>query len=214
MASPTKWYDRALWRFLMNAMSLSAKQVYSMDCKYPYMMYAHLIDRREHLNIDVFVFTLLSTLFKLKIAGDEGTKLLLYTLIPIKYVSEGRLNRTNHDVGDFNANTHENTSYKELARQVKTDHQDERNPQLTVIGSPQVFDLPFPCEDEVVFNVVYDRNRSLDEVLQNHRQFNAVLQVRLVSVVKPQEDVRGGFKILESEDNEDAIEEDDDDDEM
>ena len=183
----------------VEGMSLT-KDKYSMNGTYPFILSSHFDDRREFCRVDFFVPTLPTSSFKVKVSEDK-LKLLVYTVIPLKFVSEVRLDQTNTDDAEFNASTHENTAYKKIARTIKKDHQDERNPQLTVIGEPQIIDLPFPCEDEVEHNVEYHSNRAMAAVIQNHRQFMAVLAVHLTSVEKPQDDVRGGFRIVESEDD-------------
>ena len=192
---------------------MSLENPYSMDAAYPFILSSHFDDRREFCRIDFFVPTLPTSSFKVKVSSDK-LKLMVYTVIPLKFVSEARLDQTNTDDDEFNASTHENTAYKKVARTIKKDHQDERNPQLTVIGEPQIIDLPFPCEDEVEHNVEYHSNRAMGAVIPNHRQFMAVLAVHLTSVEKPQDDVRGGFRIVESEDDGDGAAADDDGDEM
>jgi len=180
---------------------------YDMDPKFCFMLYTHLVDRREHIRVDFWTPTLTSESFRVKLHPDDNTKLQLFTVVPGAIVAEGRLDKTHADMGDFNSDTHLNTSYKQLARQIKTDYEDARNPDLVVMGKPQTVQLPFACEDEINFECVYQPNKiaGLRDMLGMNKQFHCNLSVNLISVEKPKEDVVPTYRVVDdSSDEEDG----------
>ena len=193
----------------MESMSLENGSRYSTACIYGYYMYPFAKDRRDKCSIDFFVPTLPQSSFILKIMPEERNKLQLYTILPTKLTEESRLDRTNAGDDGFNVDTHENTAYKMIARKMKDDHKTEHNPTGRVLLGPQVLTIPFDCEETIVYNVEYHRNRAMVQAIPNHRQFMAVLSVRLTNVEKPMEDAQGGVRIVESEDDDGEDGEDD-----
>lgn len=180
---------------------------YDMDPKFCYMLHTHMVDRREHVRVDFWTPTLSSESFRVKLDPDDNTKLQLFTVVPSAIVAEGRLDKTHADAGNFNSDTHLNTSYKQLARQIKTDYEDARNPDLVVMGKPQIVELPFACEDDDNFECVYQPNKTpgLRDMLGQHKQFHGNLAVNLVSLEKPKEDVVATYRVIDdsSSDEED-----------
>ena len=61
--------------------------------------------------------------------------------------------------------------------------------------------IPFEGEEQIRYNVDYHSNREMEAVIQNHRQFSALLSVDLTSIEKPTEDAQGGVRIVDSEDD-------------
>ena len=184
----------------MDQLSLKGAS-YDLDCKWGYMMFTHLVDKREHCKIHMWVPTLPTSHFKVTVHPNDPSHCHVITYYPDMFYDEDRLKKARKNDASFNRDTHENTVYKKLSEKVSRDFEDENNPLLVVTGDPQVVPLPFPCESAPTYKVVYHGSRDLDGIPVPTKQYLSVLEIDLKNVVKPKVNNAATYDVVDSDDD-------------
>jgi hypothetical protein len=86
-----------------------------------------------------------------------------------------------------------------LARQIKEDYENACSLELVVLGVPQIVGLPFPCQEELTYDVIFypNKNQGLRQMLGRHKQFHCTLSVGLVSMEKPKEEAIVNYRVVQ-----------------
>ena len=172
---------------------LGVKESYSMDAVFPFMMWVHTIDEREHCSVHFYVPCLLRHHYRPWRHPTNPRILQVGFVVPSSFPSKTRLNEVHGNEANFNASTHMNTAYKALVEKVR-DHCDDGNPDITFLGKPQEVEIPFEAEEDIIWEVQYhgyDEDDLTDAL--GGLQFTSTLAVNLLNVVKPKNTNQGGI---------------------
>ena len=179
------------------AMDITSRQSYNLGMVAPYLMYSHMVDEREHLKIEYYVPALHRSSFLPRRHPSDPNKLLGGVVVPSLFADKERQNLVHHGDADFNQNTHMNTSFKKLLEQVYSDLDDGNPGGPSFLGQPIESVLPYPCEEEIDWEVQYypiDNDDLTDDI--GAEQFFAVLTVSLISIVKPKHRAAGRSRVI------------------
>ena len=135
---------------------------------------------------------------------ENGTKLELKTEVPHFFVNIERLSKVNIDNNEFNKNTHKSTSFYKVTNKCK-DNLKIKDESDKIFGVPQIVDLPFTCEDEILdWGIHYHRNIDVpDEFYKNlgdddspiwqvdEYTYFGILSVELISIEKKRRKRKG-----------------------
>jgi hypothetical protein len=178
-------------------MSVVKQQKFSMDHRFPFILYDYVSDGRRRISVDFLILTVPKEMIRPKM-DDTGTELQVAVVVPPFFADADRLMAANNAPG-FTQDTHKATAFKEAAMKLHNHHQsfDEDD----IIGNPQRIKLPFQCEEHIVeweVQAFENDSQALTDGLGGS-QFYFVLSVDLVSVVKARKKKeKGGFRVISS----------------
>ena len=150
---------------------------YNVDTKFPYMIYEYIEDQQYCCCVDLFVFSFLSSRFKVKLSKC-GKFLRIRTVIPPFFYTGKRLSKSQNHNEKFNQNTHRATAFEEATLPAVKRIGDSED----LIGSETEIRLPFPCDpnefDWVVLSYKNGDNEFAAECDGNY-QVQCILSVTL-----------------------------------
>jgi hypothetical protein len=179
-------------------MSVVKLQKFSMDSRFPFIMYDYVSDGRRRVSVDFLVMTVPKDKIRPKMT-DTGLELQVGMIVPAFFADARRLMAANTGDAGFTRDTHKATAFKDAALKLH-DHHDSFDDD-DIIGNPQRIKLPFKCEEQIVdweVQAFENDDQELTDGLGGS-QFYFVLSVDLVSVVKERERrKKGGFRVVSS----------------
>ena len=145
--------------------------------------------------IDFLVMGMAKEDYRLKTINN-GNRLQLGVVLPSFFADENRLQITNEDDTGFNKRSHKATALEEVVNKITVDIDGEE----PLLGSPQLVDLPVPCEDEIDdWELQAFNNDDSDwNELFGEQQYFFVLSVNLLSNKISKKKQKGGFRTLGS----------------
>ena len=172
----------------MSKMSISSDNPsYSLGFKNPYMQFEYHEDNQLIAAVELFVNTLDEEEFTCKV-DESGRFLLVFTRVPEFFISQDRQFQAEASNSMFGKDTSEAIAFKQCVDAILEDCTGEDGQVGKILGSPQKIRLPFKCDpDKVTFvaELHPNGNHEMMQFLGGNEQFNAVLKVRIESIVKP-----------------------------
>ena len=169
---------------------------FSMDFRYPYLMYQYIAEGQEWVSVDFLVPTQSEKNFRVAVRNN-GT-LSVGTIVPKFFTEDGRMQAAHEADDKFNINTHKATAQSTLCDKIQKNFENDLSDDI--MGTPQLVKLPIPVEDEVAkweCQLFASDEHAFAEELQTDIYYS-VLSVDLKGKEKKKKKVKGKVRIIGS----------------
>ena len=176
---------------------------FSLDVKFPYLMYTYKEDDRDRVTYDFLVVAQAQDQYR-PLVPAGGTELHIGMVLPKFFIDKTRLLDAKQGDAAFTGNTHKVTSFQDIVEKVEKsvgiDDDNRDSEGMEFLAAPMKLKTPFPVEEEILDWEMQAFQNGDDTFIDNcgGYQYYFILTVTLQSVVKKKEKKAGGFRVIAS----------------